>query len=135
MPIAQSKTGDGFMPFKLEDAKPLAEIEFDIDFKRFLDLPTKDKASFIERVEPAPYGGWVGWGADDVEGVLTPTSTSGTCAKATRAFAKGALGSRRSQRGLQRAFPPCNGSSRPSLLGRSAREALRTSCDKVLHPA
>ena len=56
-------------PFAIEDAKPLAEIEFDIDVKRFLALPTKEKASWIESFDPASYGGWVAW-AVVVEGVL-----------------------------------------------------------------
>ena len=61
VPVSQPKTGDGFMlrPFALEDAGPLAEIEFDPDVKRFLALPRKDKASWIKSFDPASYGGWV----------------------------------------------------------------------------
>ena len=56
-------------PFALEDAGPLAEIEFDPDVKRFLALPRKDKASWIKSFDPASYGGWVAW-AVDVQGIL-----------------------------------------------------------------
>ena len=71
MPIALPKRGDGFTlrPFALEDAVPLAEVEFDIEVKRFLALPKNDKARWIETFDPATYGGWVAW-AVDVGGVL-----------------------------------------------------------------
>ena len=52
--------------FTREDADRLAEIEFDADVKRFLSLPKKNKAQWIEKFDADSYDGW----AVDVNGVL-----------------------------------------------------------------
>lgn len=68
MTIILPKIGQGFLVRKFirQDATCLAEIEFDTDVKRFLALPKKDKAEWIERFDPDSYGGW----AVDIDGVL-----------------------------------------------------------------
>ena len=62
MPLALQlpKIGDGFVLRALtrEDAADLANIEFDPDVKRFLALPKKGKAEWIDAFDPETYDGW-----------------------------------------------------------------------------
>lgn len=68
MPILLPKKGEGFAlrTFRREDAERLAEIEFDIEVKRYLALPKKNKPQWIREFDPDLYNGW----AVDIGGVL-----------------------------------------------------------------
>ena len=68
MPILLPKNGEGFTlrTFMREDAMHLAEIEFDVEVKKFLVIPKKDKSQWINEFNPDTYHGY----AIDINGVL-----------------------------------------------------------------